>query len=584
MIRISRVFRPSSAQKFALYSLLTSTLWVLSFPGHGAMAPAGRGDYAALVALTQEFFTWKEAGDDPLQRSAVQATARLGDLGAMQARLKDMNVRAWDRARQADYLALRSAMDQHEFLLRVSRPWERDPGYYVDRMLRLTFVDLPAEGETLERLRQGLSSTVALVETAKRNLRDVPTDFAALAIRNLTQPDGVGHGHPYRAVPPAGVIGWYGDLLGRARVAQPELVSEIAGAQDAVKGLHEWLVEHQPEMTGAAGVGEELLDWYLMHVKFMPYSSDDIEALAERELERTWAFYALEQHRNRALPILTLPESREEYEGRIAKVDEEIRAFIRREQFMTIPDYIPDDFREVGFNVPWIERPGGPNYWEQIQYRDPSPDHWHADIPGHKVDGRMLRTIEHPIRRHFRDGGRLEGWALYLEEAPLQLGFYEERPRTRELIYNFGIFRSARTLGDVRLQRNEVSIPEVIKFWRSKTPWLDANVARVDAEIYLRRPPGYGLGYTMGSFQMYKLLADRKQQLRDGFVLGEFHDQVMAAGALPMALIRYEITGLTDEVEEFWDHTPLSEKLDELSADRLAGAAAGRGRSMPSGF
>ena len=395
---------------------------------------------------------------------------------------------------------------------------------------------------------------------------DPGADFAALAIHNLTQPDGVGHGHPYRAVPPAGVIGWYGDLLQRARQQQPELVAEIESARDAVKSLHGWLLEKQPEMTAEAGVGEELLDWYLMHVKFMPYSSDDIEALAERELERTWAFYALEQHRNRELPELTLPESREEYEARIKSVDRDIRAFIKREEFMTIPDYIPEDFREIGFNVPWIVREDGPNYWEQIQYRDPSPDHWHADIPGHKVDGRMLRKIEHPIRKYFRDGGRIEGWALYLEEAPLQLGFYEHRPRTRELIYNFGIFRAARTLGDVRLQRNEVTIPEVIEFWRSKTPWLDANVARVDAEIYLRRPPGYGLGYTMGSFQMYKLLADRKQQLRDDFVLGEFHDAVMAAGGLPVALIRYELTGLEDEVGQFWEHQPLEDKLAELDS------------------
>jgi uncharacterized protein (DUF885 family) len=180
----------------------------------------------------------------------------------------------------------------------------------------------------------------------------------------------------------------------------------------------------------------------------------------------------------------------------------------------------------------------------------------------------MLATIEHPIRRHFRDGGRMEGWALYLEETPLQLGYYEQRPRARELIYNFGIFRAARTLGDLRLQRNENSIPEVIEFWRSKTPWLDPNVARVDAEIYLRRPPGYGLGYTVGSFQMFKLLAERKQQLGDDFVLGEFHDQVMAAGALPIALIRYEMTGLEDEIALFRDHRPLSALLTELAQDR----------------
>ena len=81
-----------------------------------------------------------------------------------------------------------------------------------------------------------------------------------------------------------------------------------------------------------------------------------------------------------------------------------------------------------------------------------------------------------------------------------------------------------------------------------RTPWLDEDVARVDAEIYLRRPPGYGLGYTVGMLQMQHLLADRKMQLGDEFNLKDFHDTFMAAGRLPVSLIRWEMTGLDDEV------------------------------------
>ncbi|MCH8479553.1 MAG: DUF885 domain-containing protein, partial [Wenzhouxiangella sp.] len=99
---------------------------------------------------------------------------------------------------------------------------------------------------------------------------------------------------------------------------------------------------------------------------------------------------------------------------------------------------------------------------------------------------------------------------------------------------------------------------EAVAYWMAKTPYLDVDVARVDAEIYLRRPPGYGLGYTIGSFQMYKLLGERKRQLGEEFVLRDFHDQFMAAGGLPIALIRYDMTGLDDEVRQFFDRTPLS--------------------------
>lgn len=45
----------------------------------------------------------------------------------------------------------------------------------------------------------------------------------------------------------------------------------------------------------------------------------------------------------------------------------------------------------------------------------------------------------------------------------------------------------------------------------------DTDAARVDAGIYLRRPPGYGLAYTIGKVQTHALLAGRLvMDQRDG--------------------------------------------------------------------
>jgi uncharacterized protein (DUF885 family) len=154
-------------------------------------------------------------------------------------------------------------------------------------------------------------------------------------------------------------------------------------------------------------------------------------------------------------------------------------------------------------------------------------------------------------------GARAEGWAVYLEEAMLNAGLLDDQPRVRELIYVFGIFRAARVPADVWLQQNDMTVQEVVDWWMQRVPWLDEDVARVDAEIYLRRPPGYGLGYTIGMLQMQNLLAERKRQLRDDFILKEFHDTFMAAGRLPIALLRWEMTGLDDEVRDLWQREPL---------------------------
>ena len=531
--------------------------------------PAGAGSYDDLVTLLDEFIAWRDPrGDHPRQIIRDTAgqpiepvpdygpetiAAQVRELADFQARLDDMNVAAWDRHRQVDWLAVRSRMDQQEFILRVQRPWARDPGFYVDRMLRLTFADLPVEGEAKEELLAQLRAMPVLVGEAQANLDDVAADYADLAIFNLSNSDGVGHGYPYRAEPPAGVLGWYDDLHARAQAAQPELLPDIEAARTAVRDFDAWLKAQRPGWTATAGAGQAVFDWYLRHVKLMPWTSDELVVLGERELDRLWAIYALERHRNRDLPELEPAASAEEYQARIDATDARVRAFLRDQEIITVPD----DIGALDTNAPWIVRPGGRNFWEEVQFRDPSPDHVHAVIPGHRFDGIIADRQDHPVRSKIYSGARVEGWATYLEEAMLQAGLFEDLPRVRELIQIFGIFRAARVPADVWLQTGEMGVQAVVDYWLPRVPYLDENVARVDAEIYLRRPPGYGVGYTIGTLQMQRLLADRKRQLGEDFELRAFHDDFMAAGRLPLSLVRWDMTGLDDEVRQFWRREPL---------------------------
>ena len=553
--------------RFACFALLAFTLHGSPVSADGP--PAGTGTYEDLVTLVDEFVAWRDPrGEQP--RQIIRDTAgqpiapipdygaeaiaeRLAGLGALQARLGNMNVAAWPRDRQVDWLAVRSRLDQQAFLLRFQRPWARDPGFYVDQMLRVTFTELPVDGEALQTLQARLRAVPVLVSEARENLDDVAADYADLAIFNLSNSDGVGHGYPYRAVPPAGVLGWYGDFRSRAATEQPGLLPVIDAAQAAVREFDQWLRDRRPGWTATAGSGKAAFDWYLKHVKLMPWTSDEIVVLGERELDRLWAIYALERHRNRDLPELEPAASAEDYQARIDATDARVRAFLRDEQFITVPD----DIGVLDTNVPWIVRPGGRNFWEEVQYRDPSPDHVHAVIPGHRFDGVLADRQDHPVRSKLYSGARVEGWATYLEEAVLQAGLFEELPRVRELIQIFGIFRAARVPADVWLQTGTMNAQEVVDYWLERVPYLDENVARVDAEIYLRRPPGYGIGYTIGMLQMQRLLADRKRQLGNDFELQAFHDEFMAAGRLPLSLVRWDMTGLDDEVKHFWRRDPL---------------------------
>lgn len=517
--------------------------------------PSGPLGYAELVALHSGFTAFREPalvqGIADHSREAI-ARKRAGT-ARFHERLQQMNVAAWPRPQQVDWLLVRSLLDHYEFELAVTRPWARDPGFYLDPLLQTAFTELPVEGEALASLRKTLRGVAPTLAAAQRNLDAAAADYADLALRNLERADGVGHEQPVRPVPPAGVIGWYADLLARARAVQPALVDDIEAASQSLVAYRDWLKHNRSQMTGKAGVGRENLEWYLKQVKLLPWDTDQLLLLGQREFERLTATLVLERQRNRDLPELQPATGKGEYARRIAEADRQIRRFIVERDILTIPGYVG----EFDHNVPWTERPGGLNFWEQIQFRDPRPDHVHAVIPGHRFDQLLADHSTHPIRAGHSDGARVEGWGVYVEELFLQLGLLEDLHRTRELFHIFGIKRAVRVNADLRMQLNEMTVPQAVSYMRSRVPWLDEDVARVDAEIYLRQPPGYGFGYTTGKLQIGQLLADRSRQLGDSFSLRRFHDEFLAAGRVPVALIRYELTGFDDEVRHMWQREPL---------------------------
>jgi hypothetical protein len=538
----------------SLFALLVAALVPVQ-----AAVPNGTGTYDDLVTVFRDYQAWKpqlQAGFTN-DFSAATIAKRKAELAALHARLDGLAVAKWQPEQKSDYLVVRAELDQHDFLLNVTRPWARDPVFYVAELLDVAFTPLPAKGADLEKLQRELRAIPGALAQAKQNLTDGAADYTDLAISYLVKSDGVENGYPYRAKPPAGVIGWYDDLLARAAKEQPALRSDVTKARAAIVDFHQWLVQNRPNMNAPAGVGEKSFDWFLKHGLLIPYTSREIELLCQRELDRLWAFYGLERFRNRGLPELERAKSGFEYGKRLAETDQLVRGWMKEKEFITVPPFIPEGLEEMGYNVPWIERDTPPNFWEQVQFRDPVPDHLHAVIPGHRFDDHERRNMDHPIRKHVRSHARWQGWAVYLEEGPMQAGILETRPRSRELIYIFGIWRAARSLGDVYGQRNDKSAQQVVDWWMEVTPLLDANVARKYA--HLRPIPGHGLDYTLGNIQMFQLLGDRKRQLGEKFVMKDFHDEFMKKGQIPMALIRYEMTGYDGEVKRLFERTPLAQ-------------------------
>lgn len=155
----------------------------------------------------------------------------------------------------------------------------------------------------------------------------------------------------------------------------------------------------------------------------------------------------------------------------------------------------------------------------------------------------------------FVDGVRNEGWAFYLEEMILQAGLLDDRPKTREIDYILGAKRAARILPELMMQKNSWTWAEANASLIARTPkWMKPGdaVAQFDIELYLRQP-GYGIGYYMGKIELEKLMAEVAMQQGDMFDIKSFHDRFRAAGAIPISLIRWEMTGQDNEINSMRD-------------------------------
>jgi len=116
-------------------------------------------------------------------------------------------------------------------------------------------------------------------------------------------------------------------------------------------------------------------------------------------------------------------------------------------------------------------------------------------------------------------------------------------------------FRAARAMADLKMHSNKFTLKDAIRKVAEWTPygWAleDSDTMWHDMEIPLRLP-GSAMGYLMGKVQLEKLLAERAMQLGGKFNLSQFMDQFLAAGMIPLALTRWEMTGFEDEIKKLW--------------------------------
>jgi len=515
---------------------------------------AVRSDYEDLVTLFKEFREFHKpemTNGIPDYSASAMEEKRLG-LKHFQDRLAAMDISSWPVSQQVDYHLVRAEMNGMEFYHRVLKPWSRDPCFYLPSQggagpvirigLRIP-ESFPLPEDKIEEFKNTLEAIPEMYEQAKVNLIHGAHDFAVMAVRSAKE-----ESERYRKL-----TDWIaGD--------HPDLAAAATRAQQSVEDYGLWVEQNLDRMTGIAGVGKENYNWWLKNVHLFPYTWEDCLDIVEREDNRVITFLKLEENRNRKLPPIKPVSSQEEYKASVRASLEHVMNFLKEEEIFTVQDYLLIDvylgYRLRSAKGPWPEKH---DYFFNFSHRESLPEETHECV-GHYFDGLRHRRDERPIRGVRRlyeiDWIRSEGFAFGLEELLMHAGYLDHRPRRgREVVYEQSAFRTCRALADLRMHSHDYTLKEAMDFAVKCAPHgellEDSHHLHYEMQTTLRYV-GWHMGMVVGKVQFMKLFRDRAKQLGDEFNLRQFMDEFLAAGMIPMSLIRWEMMGFDDEIEKLW--------------------------------
>ena len=160
----------------------------------------------------------------------------------------------------------------------------------------------------------------------------------------------------------------------------------------------------------------------------------------------------------------------------------------------------------------------------------------HEAIPGHHYQ--LSLQQENTGLPRFRRFGRYpaygEGWGLYAESLGRELGVYTD-PYQQMGALNTEIHRALRLVTDVGLHTGKLTREEAIRYLMANEP-IDEQRATAEVERYLA-DPGQALSYKVGQIKLRELRARYEQQLGRKFDLRAFHDELLAGGGMPLAVL-----------------------------------------------
>jgi uncharacterized protein (DUF885 family) len=548
-----------------------------------ASAKTGPADVATLRKMADDYYAWRnenypvgssDAGlhtwDNRLtDYSAAKIAERAQHIRQLLDQVRVMVRSNWAKDDRIDWMLFRSQLEGADFNSRILQSEQTDPQLYVGECSNGIFSLLKKEYDAPRN--RALAATArlkqmpAMLAQGERNLQKPVKLFAQLTIASA------------RAIDPL----FNDSLMTLARDLAPNERDELVKARDAalvaIHGFADRLEKKLSSMVAFAPMGTANYNYYLKHVLLLPLDAEQVEMLGRAELARYRALESLLPDPSLADPnparSKNIPPDQASFLKAYESREQEMINFLKEHQLVTIPDYLgrfeirqlPEAFKPTspgGFmNPPGVYdkdpagfyfiptyNPQSKNFYIRAAIEDPRPILGHEGIPGHFMQLSIANHLSDEIRRQHGDGVFIEGWALYGEEMLMRTGLYPDNSAAQGQILRLSRYRSARIGVDVNLHTGKWTFEQAVAYFM-EAGGLDREAAEGEA-AGAASSPTQKISYIVGKWQIMNLLGRYRDKAGANFRLGQFHDDLIKNGSLPLSIVEWILLDDPTSVEQ----------------------------------
>ncbi len=538
---------------------------------------------ADLRKLADDYYNWRnqqfpvassDAGlhtwDNRLTDYSLSALlARRLHVKEVLGKVRAIQTASWSKDDRIDWLLFRSELEGNAFFDRVMDFEETDPQTYVNECSNGIFSLLKKEYDTPgNRARSAtarLKQMPFVIEQGKQNLTKPVRLYAQLAIDSARSIDSL----------------FTDSLMTLAKDLPPAEKSDLVKARDAalasIHGFADWLERRLPGMIPFKPMGEENYNYLLKNVYLLPIDAKQLEMLGQTELARYRALESLLPDPSLADPnparSQNIPKDQEAFLKAYESRETEMIAFLKDKHLVTLPSYLgrfeirqlPEAFKPTspgGFmNAPGVYdkdasgfyfiptyNPASKNFYIRAAIEDPRPILGHEGIPGHFLQLSIANHLTDEIRRQHSDGIFIEGWALYGEEMLMRTGLYPNNSASQGQILRLSRYRAARVGVDVNLHSGRWTFEQAVKYFM-EAGGLDREAATGEA-AGAAASPTQKITYMTGKWQIMRLLGKYRDKQGANFRLGQFHDDLIRNGSLPLSIVEWILLDDSSSLEQ----------------------------------